>query len=164
MAALEIIDIDRPDPKAYFAPADAGLLEWDTLIWRFATEKSYWLASADGKPHSMPVWGIWHDNTFKFSTSGASRKAKNLRANPFAVVHTANTEATLILECHARELIDPAELQKFVDEYNPKYKWAFSVDDLREGVFALSPRKAFAWTGGEGDAFTHTATRWTFKS
>lgn len=165
MQKLVITSVSRPQPAAYFGPEDEGFLDWETLLWRFAAERSYWVATAaSDKPHTMPVWGIWHDDAFKFSTATVSNKAKNLRANPFAVVHTANTEATLILECHAEEITATKELQIFVDEYNPKYKWTFSLDDVREGVFALTPYKAFAWAGGEGDAFANTATRWTFTS
>ena len=29
-------------------------------------------------PHVMPVWGVWHADVLLFSTSPASRKAKNL--------------------------------------------------------------------------------------
>ncbi len=162
MTELVIKSIDRPQPAAYFGPPEKGFLNWETLLWRFAAERSYWLATADGKPHSMPVWGIWQDHAFKFSTAGTSKKATNLRHNPYAVVHTANTEATLIIECSARELQTDVELQRFLDDYNPKYRWSFTVDDVREGVFALTPNKAFAWAQGEGDGFSDTATRWTF--
>ena len=162
MAELVITSVSRPDPKSYFGPADAGFLDWDTLVWRFAAERSYWLATMGETPHSMPVWGIWQDATFRFSTSPASRKARNLRAHPKATVHLASTEALMSMECDAVEITDAAQRQRFVDDYNPKYRWEFTADDVRDGLFSLIPYKAFAWSAGEGDAFHNTATRWTF--
>ena len=164
MHELTITDISRPQPDVYFGPEEHGFLDWDTLLWRFSAEKSYWVATSGNRPHSMPVWGIWQDNSFKFSTAPDSNKAVNIRSLPFAVVHSSNTEAAFILECRAREILEPDELQQFLDEYNPKYKWSFTLDDVREGVFALEPYKAFAWAEGEGDGFSNTATRWTFES
>ena len=87
--------------------------------------------------------------------------AKNLRADGHATVHLGDTEAVISLECVACEITNPDELQAFVDDYNPKYKWNFCVDDVLEGTFALTPYKAFAWAAGEGEAFHTTGTRWT---
>ncbi len=86
-----------------------------------------------------------------------------MRRHPFACVHLADPEAALILECAAVELHEPDDLQAFVNDYNPKYKWHFSVDDVRRGTFALTPYKAFAWADGQGEGFTNTATRWTLQ-
>ena len=163
MRELAIVDIQRPDPKLYFGSAEHGFMNWDTLIWRFAAERSYWVATADQQPHSMPVWGIWQDCAFRFSTSPESRKAKNLRHNPKACVHLANTEALFVMHCDAKEISSEMELKAFVDDYNPKYKWDFEVDQIRSGTFALTPYKAFAWAAGEGERFHNTATRWTLE-
>ncbi len=36
----------------------------------------------DGRPHLMPVWGVWQDDALWSSSSGRSRKARNLRSDP----------------------------------------------------------------------------------
>ena len=165
MRSLKIVSLDRPDPKLYFGPEDAGYLDWDNLLWRFAAEKSYWLTTSDteGKPHAMPVWGIWLDAGFWFSTYPHSKKAKNLKANPQANVHLGDTEALLVLECSAHEVTETAAQQQFVDEYNPKYNWQFTPADVAGGLFTLTPHTAFAWAAGEGEKFHNTATRWRFE-
>lgn len=163
MARLQIVDIDRPEPGLYFGPRERGFLDWDTLIWRFAAEKSYWLATMGTAPHTMPVWGIWQQDSFRFSTYPHSKKARNLRHTPSANVHLANTEAVLVMECNAVELESNDDLQDFVDDYNPKYKWNFTLEDVAGGVFALTPHTAFAWAAGEGSGFHDTATRWHFQ-
>lgn len=132
-------------------------------MWRFAAQHSYWVATQGVVPHNMPVWGIWQDCAFRFSTHPDSRKAKNLRAHPFANVHLADTEAVFVLQCQAVEISNPDQLEAFVDEYNPRYKWDFRLADVEHGTFALTPYKAFAWAAGQGDGFSNTATRWTLE-
>ena len=165
MRELVVTETTRPDPKSYFSdPEKGGFMSWETLIWRFAAEKSYWVVtSGDDQPHAMPVWGIWHDCAFKFSTSPASRKAKNLKANPSAIVHLADPEAVLSLHCDAIELTDQSDCQAFCDDYNPKYKWNFKPADVLGGLFALIPHTAFAWAGGDEGVFNDTGTRFRFE-
>ena len=143
MRNLVIEKVERPDPAIYFGPPGSGYLSWDTLIWRFAAEKSYWLATAAERPHTMPVWGIWQDSAFIFSTYPESTKAQNMRHTPYATVHLADTEALFSLECTTREVTEQDQLQAFIDDYNPKYRWDFTMDDVKRGVFALTPYKAF---------------------
>jgi len=65
--------------------------EWRGLPWEWAAERlmgtrNYWVvtASATGQPHSLPVWGVWHDaeQRFMFSCAHGSKKARNLASNP----------------------------------------------------------------------------------
>ncbi|NKC01680.1 MAG: hypothetical protein GKR90_24700 [Pseudomonadales bacterium] len=163
MRELVITEITRPSPTSYFGPKEKGFLSWDTLIWRFAAEKSYWVVTSYETPHTMPVWGVWHDCAFRFSTSPVSRKAKNLKQNSNAIVHLADTEAVFSLHCTAAEITAEDELQTFCGEYNPKYRWNFKPTDVAGGAFALTPHTAFAWSAGEGAGFHDTATRWQFE-
>ena len=62
------------------ADQGAGLLPWS---WagsdssrRTTTGSQRFVLMVD--PHVMPVWGVWHADVLLFSTSPASRKAKNL--------------------------------------------------------------------------------------
>src|SRR5712691_7751987 len=64
-----------------------GHLDPVRLPWKWATERltrarNYWIATTrpNGQPHSRPVWGVWLDDTFYFSTG--SLAAQNLAANP----------------------------------------------------------------------------------
>jgi len=111
----------------------------------------------------MPVWGVWLDDRFVFSTSPASRKARNLLANPHAVLHLESGAELVVVECTASEVRDPARLDAFLAAYNPKYDWSFTTADVENGgVYELRPVKAFAWLGDQGEAFSGTATRWSF--
>ena len=163
---LRILDRTRPATPGYFKAETegSGLIDWEPIAARFAASKNYWIgtASKSGKPHAMPVWGVWLGDRFAFSTSPASRKARNLRANPRVAVHLEDGDAVIALEGRARELRATAELSAFLIAYNPKYNWNFTPDQVAEGVFEMMPHVAFAWLGGEGDAFGGTATRWRF--
>lgn len=163
MSELVITEITRPQAQADVTDEDERFLSWDTLIWRFAAEPTYWLCTAGPEPHAMPVRGVWQNNRFQFSTSPQSRKAKNLRRQPEAVVHLADTDAVLAIHCLAHEMTTHAALQRFCDEYNPKYRGELTTDDVAQGAFALVPHTAYAWSKGSGPGFREAATRWRFK-
>jgi hypothetical protein len=48
-----------------------GLLNWHEVERRLATSHDYWVARVwpDGRPHLMPVWGVWDGQAFWFSSS-----------------------------------------------------------------------------------------------
>ncbi len=46
----------------------------------------------------MPVWGVWDQDAFWFSSSLGSRKVRNLQADPRCVVATENTQEPVVIE------------------------------------------------------------------
>ena len=114
----------------------------------------------------MPVWGVWLDGAFYFSTSATSRKGKNLAANPQCAITVSRLAIDIVVEGAAAIVRDDATLQRVADVYTPKYDWPLTVRDgglygeNGDGgpVYALTPRVAF----GFGDAVDFTATRWRF--
>src|SRR5215475_8390880 len=89
-----------------------GLLPWEWALERLTGSHNYLLATTrpDGRPHVMPVWGLWLDGAFYFSTGRQSRKARNLRANPNCVVSTDRSDEAVILEGVAEEIADRGSL------------------------------------------------------
>lgn len=158
----------RPAPGGYFLPEGEGrgLLSWAAIEERLVDARNYWVTTVSprGVPHAMPVWGVWLDDRFLFSTSVTTRKARNIEANPHVVVHLESGAQVVVVEGVAEAVADDATLvRRFLDRYNPKYDWDFAPDAFRDGGFyAVTPRVAFAWLGDEGDAFSGTATRWAF--
>src|SRR4030081_811290 len=72
----------RPFMPGYgMLPAEqgSGLLSWSWAEERLSKSRNYWLVSTwpDGRPHAMPVWGVWHDGSFWVSSSGGGRKNPN---------------------------------------------------------------------------------------
>ena len=77
-----------------------GLLPWKWAADRLKKSRQYWIATTrpDGAPHLMIIWGVWLDDSFWFSTGAASRKARNLAANPKCVIGTDDAAKAAIIE------------------------------------------------------------------
>jgi hypothetical protein len=86
----------------------------------------------------MPVWGIWLDGAYYFSTSGTSRKARNLEQNPNCVVCTEKAEEVIILEGVARVMsVAEVPAQAFAD-YKAKYGW--ELDPKMGNIYRVQPQ------------------------
>lgn len=160
--------VSRPNAPGYFLPSDqgAGLLSWEFARERLVAARNYWIASASetGMPHAMPVWGVWLEDRFLFSTGPRTRKAQNVTENPHAVVHLESGSEVVVVEGGVRPVWDEGVIRDFLSAYNPKYEWNFTARDLRSGeLFEVRPRRAFAWRGDEGEAFSGSGTRWVFE-
>jgi general stress protein 26 len=158
---------DSPEPQAGrpFMPgygiseSEEGLLPWSWAVERLEKCRNFWVQSVrpDGRPHAMPVWGVWTDDRFYFSTAKTSRKAANLGANPRCVVCTEQATEAVIVEGEA-QVIDSAEMLSPVwDAYKAKYDW----DVTGEPMFAVRPSTAFAFIE-TAEQFATAATRWRF--
>src|SRR5438093_3876058 len=75
-------------------------LPWSKVSELLASARTYWIASVrpDGRPHAMPVWGIWLDGAFYFSTGRHTSKARNLAANPRIAVNIESEGVAIVLE------------------------------------------------------------------
>ncbi len=169
---------NKPEPKAsrpYMpdyglldAQSGRGLLPWSWASERLLKARNYWLATMcpDGQPHMMPVWGVWLDETFYFSTGRRSRKARNLAANPRCIVCPERADEAVILEGVAEEVTDFSLLKQVADALSQKYQWVIepTQDGVRDEhgnggpVFAVHPRVVF----GFSEDLTSSATRWLF--
>src|SRR5262249_25391100 len=83
---------DRPGfPKGYGIDREhrADMLAWDAARQKLIDARNYWVSTTrpDGRPHVTPVWGLWMDEAFYFSTDPQSRKGRNLAAQPAINVH-----------------------------------------------------------------------------
>jgi hypothetical protein len=143
------------------AHSGEGLLPWSWATERLATARTYWFATTqpDGQPHVMPIWGVWLNDTFCFSTGQQSRKARNLLANPSCSVGVEAGDDAISVQGTACEMHDPTVRQQFVDAYSTKYQW--DMDGFGEPAYLMRPSVAFAFRAG-ADAFVGSATRWVF--
>jgi len=159
--------VGRPIMSASYGLHDVGdgrdLLPWAWVTDRLADARNYWLGTSrpDGRPHIMPIWGLWHEKKFYFSTGRDSTKARNLALSPEVVVHLESGDEVVILEGRLVEVHDPTELLPYADAYKEKYEFRPDPDDPGSLTFRLHLRVAFAWL--ESD-FPRTATRWLFTS
>jgi len=157
----------RPNMPGYGLPkSKKGMLAWQWAAKQLTRSRQYWIITVrpDARPHAMPVWGLWLDGMFYFSTGSKTRKAKNLASNPHCIVATEDAAQAVIMEGTATPVRDVSVIRKFLPLYGKKYKWDMSSmkDDLssfNEPVFAVDPAVVF---GQIEKTFSKTATRWTF--
>jgi Pyridoxamine 5'-phosphate oxidase len=139
----------RPPFRGYGVPeSEEGMLPWGWAVERLEQARNYWVATTrpDGRPHAMPVWGVWLGDAFFFGSGRSSAKSRNLDANPEIVVHLESGEETVILEGNAEPVID-GELERRVDEvYGPKYDFTPDSSGKADPWFVVRPRRVYAWT------------------
>ena len=158
--------------KPYMPEYGVGGNDWRPLPWSWAAERlagyrSFWVvtSSLQARPHAMPVWGVWDDQShrFGFSCGHHTRKAGNIRANPQVVVTGADVVEAISIEGTAAEVTDPAVLEKWVLGYTSKYG-AEAPDPEFFGQYAffeITAERAFGVIEREPE-FSTRATRWRF--
>lgn len=149
-------------PAGYGLSGDpAGRLDWGWAVERLTAARGYWLATTrpDGRPHVMPVWGLWLAGLVCFSTDPGSRKGRNLAADPRVVVHLESADEVVIVEGTASPLGRGPLLAEFVTRYADKYAVTVEPGD-GIGIFAVRPAVVLAWR--EAD-FPRSASRWTAR-
>ena len=140
----------------------SGLLPWSWAEERLSASHDYWLTSLwpDGRPHSMPVWGVWDGEALWFSSGRRSRKARNLAADPRCTVTTDNPKDPVVVEGSAELVSDRSAIERIAAVMSAKYG-NISADFLAQhALIRVRPRWAF---GLDHDDFTGSPTRWTFE-
>jgi nitroimidazol reductase NimA-like FMN-containing flavoprotein (pyridoxamine 5'-phosphate oxidase superfamily) len=167
------IDPRYGDPSATAPP-------WDDIERLLTNAQLYWIITVrtDGRPHAVPLVGVWHRGAFAFCTGPEEQKQRNLDSNPRVAVTTGSTGAhgwdngkDLVVEGTAVRVTDPAPLQELADAWFAKYgeDWKYEVRDQEfvelshsggstEGgawVYQVEPDKVIAF----GDSHGQTAYR-----
>lgn len=142
---------ERPHMPDY----GVDVASWEPLAWSWAVERltanrNFWFVtvSADGRPHALPVWGVWDEdiNRFSFSCAPRARKARNLAENPRAVVMVDDTVECLSVEGLARRVLTFEGQERWIDRFLTKYRPISPGVDagfLRQNlVFEFEPERA----------------------
>jgi hypothetical protein len=137
-------------------------LPWATVHTWLVAARTYWVVTtrADGRPHAVPVWGLWLDDGLYFSTGATTATARNVAANPQALAHLDSGDRAVIVEGTASPVDDRPALVAFAAEYTPKYEYPIDPDALPGPVYAIRPAKVLSWDAK--DSLGGTATRWEF--
>jgi nitroimidazol reductase NimA-like FMN-containing flavoprotein (pyridoxamine 5'-phosphate oxidase superfamily) len=145
------------DPKA-----GKGLLKWTWVAKKMNSCRTFWLTTilagpqtGNARPHVMPVWGVWLDDAFFFSTGRKSRKGQNLAANPNCTVANDNGAEAVIVHGRAVEVENAKDLNRIAAAYKKKYK--IDPRGMGEPIFRVKPSRVF---GLIEKTFPQSATRW----
>ncbi|SEF17241.1 pyridoxamine 5'-phosphate oxidase family protein [Jiangella alba] len=160
----------RPEDATPMSTDEADLLPWPVAAELLAAVPKYWLATgrADGRPHVMPVLGVWLGGTLAVSSRPGSVKARNLRRDGDCVVTAATDGGDLVVEGTAVHVTGAARQRELAAAFAAKYDWRFGLRDGRVyddslpgspeyAFFEITPAKGFGY-GADG----LTATRWRF--
>jgi|SRR5690606_2013780 len=159
----------RPSvPDGYGLPETTdGLLTWSQVEERLVASKHYWLTSVrpDGRPHSVPRWGVWVDGRFWYDGAPTTVHTRNTERNPAVTLTLESGSQAVIVEgkSHATRA-DPQTLGARLAEAFGKYAAEGYAPDASSwagedggGLRVITPRRALAWF-----AFPNDCTRFTF--
>jgi PPOX class probable F420-dependent enzyme len=140
----------------------SGLLPWSWAAERLEASRNYWVATVwpDGRPHTMPVWGVWDGEALWFSSGLRSRKTRNLVTDARCVVTTEDANEPVVVEGSAAIVADRDAIVRFVDLMNAKYEAGMTVDFLDPAVNATIRVRPLWAFGIAHDDFTGSPTRW----
>jgi nitroimidazol reductase NimA-like FMN-containing flavoprotein (pyridoxamine 5'-phosphate oxidase superfamily) len=166
------------DPR--YGDASATAPPWDAIERILTNAQLYWIITvrADGRPHAVPLVGVWKDGAFAFCTGTEEQKHRNLESNPRVAVSTGSMGANgwkngkdVVVEGTAERVTDDETLQALADAWFAKYgdDWHFEVRDQEfvelsnsgggtaggARVYRVAPSKALAF----GDEHGQTAYR-----
>lgn len=161
------------DPR--YGDSSATPPTWAAIERFLADAQLYWIITvrADGRPHAVPLVGVWHDGAFAFCTGSDEQKQRNLDGNPHVAVTTGSTGANgwnsgkdVVVEGTAVRVTDAEELQTLAAAWSAKYgdDWLFDVRGQEfversnsgastEGgawVYRVAPAKVIAFGDGHG--------------
>jgi hypothetical protein len=134
---------------------------------------TYWLATTrpDGRPHIASVGARWLDGKVYVVSGAATRKSRNLSANPHCAVSVTLPGLDLVIEGTAARVTDEATLVRLAELYAAQ-GWPATVDNGALtapynapsagpppwDLYVITPVTAF----GVATAEPHGATRWRF--
>ena len=146
-------------PDGYGTPQ--ATLEWEYVRDRLAQAARYWLVTVrpDGRPHAMPVDGLWLDDAAYFGGSPETVNFRNLEAEPRATLHLEDAARAIVVEGACESLVPDLDLAgRLADRSQEKYGWAPPAESYtRQRLWRLLPTRVLAW-----DRFPEDATRFVF--
>jgi hypothetical protein len=152
--------------RLYGQVSDLDRLEWDEIAARLVEAGTYWVTAAveSGPPHPRPVWGCWIDDRLLLSI-GSPVVLRQLASRPDVTVHLDSGTEPVIVEGRATAVDrdDTETLAAFLAAYNPKYDWAYDVDELGPPTL-VTPDRVLAWrsAGWAGRESFTAVGQWLF--
>jgi hypothetical protein len=134
-------------PVVYGTPS--GTLDWEPVQAKLTDARVYWLATVrpDGRPHVVPLDGLWRNDRWYFGGSPETVKHRNLQAEPRVAVHLEDGRSAVIVEgtCAVR-VPSQQEAEDLAAASKHKYGYGVPAEVYLTGVWELTPTKVLAWS------------------
>jgi general stress protein 26 len=125
--------------------------DWEDIDRRLTEAQLYWIVTvrSTGRPHAVPICGVWREGAFFFCTGDDEQKMRNLEHDPHVVVTAGPLGADgwgsgkdIAVEGVAERVEDMALLTELTEEWRTKYAgdWDFEARDGR--FFEISDQGA----------------------
>lgn len=130
-----------------YGNASATAPAWQDIESLLTAAQLYWLVSVrtDGRPHVVPLVGVWHKGAFAFCTGEDEQKARNIEANSQVAITTGPIGANgwtvgkdITVEGRAVRVTDAGDLQTLADAWLAKYGEDWHWDVRGDRFFELS--------------------------
>ena len=169
---------EHPEPKSadLIATDPTIVLPWEVVCDVLKETRFYWLATVHpaGRPHVRPVLAVWVDGALYSTSTEASRKGRNLAADPRCTVTARTDTMDVVLEGTATQVTKEDKLRQVAEAYRSKYGWPVTVAN---GAFdapygaptagpppyhphEITPATVFGF--GTADEYAGWATRYRF--
>src|SRR5262249_2701778 len=88
-----------PDRHEYNLEPDTPV-PWDEGEQSLISERYFWIVTtrSGGRPHAIPIWAVWLNETLWFASSPETVSAKNLATTPWALVHVPSGRNPIVIE------------------------------------------------------------------
>jgi len=167
-----------PEPKSadLIAADPTTALPWEVVRDVLKDTRLYWLATMHpaGRPHVRPVLAVWVDGALYSTSTKASRKGRNLAADPRCTVTARTDTMDVVLEGTATQVTNEDTLHKVAEAYRSKYGWPVTVTngafDAPYGAptagpppyhpYEITPATVFGF--GTADEYAGRTTRYRF--
>jgi hypothetical protein len=151
-----------PLPQGYGTAT--SLIPWSEVRARLEASENYWVATVrpDGRPHVVPRWGVWLDESWYYDGSPETRHVRNLEHNASAVLHLEDGMEAVVLEGTSHPVTPEGDLGKrlasaFVKYHDHGYAPKPDQWDAGGGLRRFRPVSGYAWF-----QFPSDATRYAF--
>lgn len=144
-------------PRLELDPADPVHAQ---VLARLAADTIGWLTTvrADGSPHAVPVWFLWHDGRLLVMSEPGTTKVANVQRDPRALLHLhtlADGNGVVVLSGRASLSDRPAPrwLPEIGEAYTAKYAeamvaYGMGLEPIAERfhvVIEIEPTDLTAW-------------------
>lgn len=124
------------DPR--YGDGSATAPAWSEIERILRDAQLYWIVTVrrDGRPHAVPLVGVWHGGGFAFCTGPDEQKSRNLAAGATVAVTTGPLGAAgwargkdVVVEGTAARVTDPEALRELAGVWFAKYgdDWRYDV-------------------------------------